>query len=322
MGKKVIRIGTRGSLLALWQADHVTALLRAAHPDHAVERVIIDTKGDRILDQALSAIGDKGLFTKELERALLLDEADIAVHSMKDVPTAPVPGLALAAVPARGPVEDAWVSSKYASFADVPHGATVATGSLRREAQLRNLRPDLTVVDLRGNVQTRLRKLDESGWDGMLLARAGLERLELHDRIAEVLPAARFIPAVGQGALYIQAREGSEAATLVGALNDPGAAAGVRAERRYMAELEGGCQVPMGAHARLDGDTLHIVGFVARRDGTSLVRREASGPASDPEAVGLALADAVRAAGGADILAAERDAVGSGPAFTAPTRNR
>ena len=320
MTDRVIRIGTRGSALALWQADHVAALLRAAHPGLAVERVVIKTTGDRILDVPLSDIGDKGLFTKELERALLRDEADIAVHSMKDVPTEPVPGLALAAVPPRGPVEDAWVSARFGTIDELPQGATVATGSLRREAQLRHLRPDLRVVDVRGNVQTRLGRLDEHGWDGMLLARAGLERLGLGARIAARLPVERFVPAVGQGALYVQAREGSAAAALAAALNDPAAAAAVRAERRFLAELEGGCQVPIGAHARLDGDRLRLVGFVARRDGSALVRRELDGPAADPEAVGLALADAVRAAGGEAILRAERAAAAAGPAFRAPQR--
>jgi hydroxymethylbilane synthase len=318
----VIRIGTRGSALALWQADHVAGLLRAAHPGVQVERVVIKTMGDRILDVPLSDIGDKGLFTKELERALLLDEADLAVHSMKDVPTAPVPGLVLAAVPARGAVEDAWVSARWPRFDDVPAGATIATGSLRREAQLRHLRPDVGVVDIRGNVQTRLAKLDEHQWDGMLLARAGLERLGLHERIAQALPLERFIPAVGQGALYVQAREGSPAAALAAALDVPAVSAAVRAERRFMAELEGGCQVPMGAHARLVGERLHIVGFVARRDGSQLVRRAAEGVVGDPEAAGLALADAIRAAGGAAILEAERAVVGAGAAFTAPARER
>ena len=317
MTEEILRIGTRGSALALWQADHVTALLRAAHPGLAPQRVVIHTKGDQVLDQPLAQIGDKGLFTKELEQALLDESVDLVVHSMKDVPTAAVPGLSLVAVPPRGAPGDAFVSNRVGSLDALPEGATVATGSLRREAQLRHLRPDLQVVDLRGNVPTRLRKLDESDWDGMILAVAGLERLELADRIAERMDVERFVPAVGQGALYLQARTGSRAATLAAALNDATTAAAIRAERRFMAVLEGGCQVPIGAHATsdLDGSVLRMVGFVARRDGTALVRREASGPADQPEAVGQQVADAVIAAGGADILDAERQ---DGPAFTAP----
>lgn len=301
-----IRIGTRGSALALWQADHVTELLSKALPDVAVERTIIRTKGDQLLDKALSAIGDKGLFTKELERALLDDQCDIAVHSMKDVPTYAVPGLTLAAVPARGPVEDAFISSIYDRMEDLPRKATVATGSLRREAQLRHLRPDLKIVGIRGNVPTRLRKLDESSWDGMILATAGLVRLGLADRIQERLPADSFIPAVGQGALYIQAREGSRALELVKKLNDPAVAACVAAERRFMLLLEGGCQVPIGANANVEGDRIKILGFVASRDGTTLVRKEAEGPLAEPTVAGEALAAAIKAEGGAEILAKAR----------------
>ena len=318
-----VRIGTRGSQLALWQADHVAALLAAAHDGLRAERVVIRTRGDRILDRALADIGDKGLFTKELEQSLLEGEVDLVVHSMKDVPTVPVPGLVLAAVPARGAPEDAFVSSRYQRLDDLPDGATVATGSLRREAQLRHRRPDLRICGLRGNVPTRLAKLQAEGWDGVILATAGLERLGLEEHIAERLPVDTFVPAVGQGALYLQARAGSDAALLTDAVNDPAAAATVRAERRFMAELEGGCQVPIGAHARLDADGLRVVGFVARRDGRDLVRREARGPADDPEAVGRALAEKVRAAGGVAILEEERRAnEGSGGAgFAAPTRD-
>ena len=315
--RTTVRIGTRGSALALWQADHVTGLLRAAHPRIEVERVVIHTKGDRILDQPLARIGDRGLFTKELEHALLEGTVDLVVHSMKDVPTETVPGLALAAVPPRGPAGDAFVSPRFARLDDLPPGATVATGSLRREAQLRHARPDLRIVGVRGNVATRLRKLDEHGWDAMILAVAGLERLGLGDRVAERLDLARFVPAVGQGALYLQVREGSRAASIAAAIDDPETAAAVGAERRFMAALQGGCQVPIGAFASARGRTLHIVGFVARRDGSDLVRREATGPSSDPEALGQTLADAVIAAGGAEVLRDERR---EGPAFAPPTR--
>ena len=303
----MIRIATRASALAMWQAKHVAGLLTKLYPDLEVVEVVFSTKGDRVIDKPLADIGDKGLFTKELERALLCGEADLAVHSAKDVPSLEVPGLTLAAIPERGPSCDALVSRHYRRLEDLPHRAVVGTGSLRREALLLSMRPDLRIAPLRGNVPTRLARYDSEGWDAMILAVAGLFRLGQRERVAAELPLETFIPAVGQGALYVQAREGSEAAALLAGLDHPATKAAVLAERRFMARMEGGCQVPIGAYARTDGaGGLSMIGFVSDRGGRFMVRREAAGEERAPEALGDRLADLVIEGGGREALRAAR----------------
>jgi hydroxymethylbilane synthase len=287
-------IGTRGSQLALWQARWVQAQLEG------VEIVIIKTTGDRIRGAALPEAGGKGLFTKEIEEALLAGRADVAVHSLKDLPTEMDPRLALAAIPRREDPRDALAGSTLAGLAA---GARVGTSSLRRAAQLRRLRPDLRLDNIRGNVDTRLRKLDEGQYDAVLLAAAGLRRLGLADRIAEILEPDAMCPAVGQGALAVQCRA-DDVATLrrLAALEDPTARAEVTAERALLAELGGGCRVPIGGSARLEGSTLRLTAVVASPDGARLARVLVEGPASDPGGLGRRAAGELLARGAAEIL--------------------
>jgi len=299
-----IVIATRGSALALWQAHAVEAMLGARFPGLAVRLEVMSTVGDKVLDSPLSMIGDKGLFTKELEGALYDGRAHIAVHSLKDMQTRLPEGLLLASVTERHRPEDVLVAAPGTTLASLPKGATVATGSLRRRAQLLSIRPDLHVVDVRGNVGTRLRKLEENGWDGMILALAGLERLGHADRVAQIIPASQMIPAVGQGALGIEARDDNpELLEMLAALEHRPTRICVEAERALLRHLEGGCQVPIGAHATLDGDRLELRGVIASPDGERVVRDELAGPASDAGALGVALAERLLAAGGAQILA-------------------
>lgn len=287
MLERQIVIGTRGSLLARWQANLVESSLRHHHPGLATRQELIVTQGDRVLDVALSKVGGKGLFTKELDLALESGAIDLAVHSLKDVPTALPPGMTLAAVLPRADWQDAWVGPY--SIADLPKGARVGTGSLRRAVQLRRLRPDVQILDLRGNVDTRLRKLDEGQYDAIILAVAGLRRLERAERIRETLP---FIPAAGQGAIAIQIRENdTELATLLAPLHDEATAVAVRAERAWLARMEGGCQVPMGALATVSGDRLTLRAFAADPDGDGYLETSADGALSDPEALGRSVAE-------------------------------
>jgi hydroxymethylbilane synthase len=298
-----IVIATRGSALALWQANAVAAMLRERFPGLEVRLDVISTTGDRVLDSPLNMIGDKGLFTKELETALHERRADIAVHSLKDMQTRLPDGLLLAAVTERHRPEDALVAPSGTTLATLPEGATVATGSLRRRAQLLGIRPDLNVVDVRGNVGTRLKKLDENGWDGMILALAGLDRLGHADRIAEVIPASVMIPAVGQGALGIEARAGdAEVMELLAAIEHRSTRVCVEAERALLRHLEGGCQVPIGANAVLDRDVLSLNAVIASLDGSRILRDSMSGPAADPVALGTALAERLVEAGGKEML--------------------
>jgi hydroxymethylbilane synthase len=271
-------IGTRGSQLALWQARWVQAQLDGA------EIVTIKTTGDRITAAALPPVGGKGLFTKEIEEALLDGRADVAVHSLKDLPTEMDPRLTLGAVPRREDPRDALVGSPLAGLGS---NARVGTSSLRRAAQLRHLRPDLHLDNILGNVDTRLRKLAEGQYDAILLAAAGLRRLGLADRIAEILEPKVMCPAVGQGALAVQCRA-NDAATLgrLALLEDPAARAEVTAERALLAELGGGCRVPIGGSARLEGSTLHLTAVVASPDGAQVVRVSLDGPVTDPEGLG------------------------------------
>jgi hydroxymethylbilane synthase len=287
-----LRIGTRGSRLALWQAHHVADLLRQLAAPRPLELIEIETIGDRVRDVALSRIGGDGVFTKEIQRALLAGTVDIAVHSLKDLPTAPVAGLTLAAVPPRGPTGDVFVSRQHARFADLPPGATVATSSLRRRAQALHRRPDLRLVDLRGNVETRLRKLTEQGLDAIILAEAGLQRLGLAGHITEVLDPEWMLPAVGQGALGLECRANDRITLeLLHHLDDPLTRSAVLAERAFLRGLGGGCLVPIGAAAVVEGERLSLRGVVLTPDGLQRMAGEKIGPAAAAEAVGQQLAD-------------------------------
>jgi hydroxymethylbilane synthase len=298
-----LRIGTRSSPLALWQANHVAGRLRPLAAPRPVELVHVQTEGDRDQSASLAHIGGRGVFTKEIQRALLDGRVDVAVHSLKDLPTQPVPGLVLAAVPPRGPTGDVLIALRPTQFDDLPHGARVATGSLRRRAQLLHRRPDLRMEDIRGNVETRLRKLREHGYDALILAQAGLERLGLSDVITEMLDPAWMLPAVGQGALGLECRaDDSATRSLLAALDDPATRRAVEAERALLYHLGGGCQVPLGALARVDGDRLVLRGAVLSADGVRQVVGEESGPAEGAAVVGARFADRLRAQGATELL--------------------
>jgi len=261
---------------------------------------IIKTTGDKVLDVALSKAGGKGLFTKELEDALLEGSVDIAVHSLKDMPTEQPAGLILAATPERQDVRDAVVGKP---LAELPMGARVGTSSLRRAAQLRALRPDIQILDIRGNLDTRLRKLDEGQYDAILLAAAGLRRLGWEDRIAELIPVEFMCPAAGQGSLAIEVKEdNTHARSVVETLNHPATHAAVTAERALLASMGGGCQVPIGAHAVVEGSSLHLRAVIASQDGTKLVRGERRGESANADAIGRALGDQLLQSGAAEIL--------------------
>ena len=305
-----IRIATRRSRLARWQTDHVAARLRAAHPGLAVEIVEVATKGDQVRDRALSAIGERGLFTRELERVLLAGEADIAVHSLKDMETTLPAGLELLAVPVRVDPSDALVSRHGVRLAALPAGALVGTSSIRRRAQLLAVRSDLRFDDLRGNVPTRLEKLaaGEGGLDAIVLARAGLERLGFLERVTEVISTEVIVPAVGQGALGIEGPAGDERVrALVAPLEHPETRIAVTAERAFLRRLHGGCQVPAGALARVERDAIVLSGAVAALDGKSLFRDRVVGPATNPEGLGVSLAETLLARG-ADLILAQVEA--------------
>ena len=300
-----IVIATRESRLALWQAEYVRDCLRSQYPGCQVELLGMTTRGDQILDRPLAKVGGKGLFVKELETALLDGQADIAVHSMKDVPMQLPAEFALVAIGEREVPLDAFVSNKYASLDDLPPGAIVGTSSLRREAQLHAAYPYLAVSSLRGNLDTRLRKLDEGQYDAIILAAAGLTRLGLSARIRTVLPAEVSLPAVGQGALGIEARaDRQDVAEWLAFFNHRATAACVRAERAVSRALAGSCEVPLGAYAQVEATGLRLRGFVASPDGQRMARAERQGSASEPEQLGQALADDLRAQGAEAILAA------------------
>jgi hydroxymethylbilane synthase len=303
MPQNLIRIATRKSPLALWQANHVSALLQQAHPGLRVELVGMTTQGDRILDSPLAKVGGKGLFVKELEQGLLEGGADIAVHSMKDVPVELPAGLHLPVVLHREDPRDAFVSNRYARFADLPEGARVGTSSLRRQSQIRERRPDLRIFDLRGNVGSRLAKLDAGEYDAIILASAGLKRLGLEERITEHLDPHDSLPAIGQGAIGIECRsEDPEVNALIAVLDHPDTHARVRAERAMNARLQGGCQVPIAGHAVLEEGRIVLRGLVGRPDGSEVIRGSISGRAEDAEALGIALADDLLGRGAGAIL--------------------
>lgn len=301
----VLRIATRQSPLALWQAHFVADALRAHHPGLQVELVTMVTRGDKILDTPLARIGGKGLFVKELELAMLEGRADLAVHSMKDVPMAFPEGLGLTAICEREDPRDAFVSNHHASLDALPAGAIVGTSSLRRQCQLRRHRPDLVVKDLRGNVNTRLAKLDAGEYDALILASAGLIRLGMAERIRAALDPELLLPAVGQGAVGIECRlDDSRTRALLAPLNHEPTAIRVRAERAMNTRLQGGCQVPIAGYATLDGERIALVGRVGSLDGAELLERRCEGLAADAEALGSGLAEALLAAGAGAILAA------------------
>lgn len=298
-----IRIATRQSALALWQADHVADGLRRLHPELEVELVTMTTQGDRMLDAPLAKIGGKGLFIKELEVALLEDRADIAVHSVKDVPMELPDGFVLPVILAREDPSDAFVSNRFASLAELPEGACVGSSSLRRQCQIRALRPDLEIRDLRGNVNTRLGKLDAGEYDAIILASAGLLRLDMAFRIRSRLSPETSLPAVGQGAVGIECRAGDTGIhELIRCLDDASTHVRVRAERAFNRRLEGGCQVPLAAFAMLEDDGLHLRGLVGAVDGSRILRSEIRGPVDTAEALGIGLAEDLLAQGAGELL--------------------
>lgn len=301
-GKRDLVIGTRGSKLALWQANYIADLLKElAGVDVSIET--IKTTGDKILDAPLAQVGGKGLFVKEIEEALAAGDVDLAVHSMKDMPTELPEGLFIGAMTKRADPRDVLVSKGNVKLADLPAGARIGTSSLRRKAQLARYRPDFVFGDLRGNLDTRLRRIEEGRYEATILAAAGIDRMGWSDRITERIDSGTMISAVGQGAIGIEIRAGDNFVTeLAGRLTDLPTALAVRAERRLMRRLEGGCQVPIGALGTIDDKTLTVAGVVASLDGTEVLRDEASGPASDPEGVGDELADKLLAAGAGRIL--------------------
>lgn len=300
-----LRIATRQSALALWQAEFVKSQLQRFHPDLAVELVPLVSRGDKILDVPLAKIGGKGLFVKELEHALLEGTADIAVHSMKDVPMEFPEGLGLAVICEREDPRDAWVSNKYPSPDSLPGGGVVGTSSLRRQSQLLAARPDLEVTFLRGNVNTRLAKLDAGEYDAIVLAAAGLKRLEMSDRIASYLSVEQSLPAGGQGAIGIECRVDDEATReLLTPLHHPLTAEQLTAERAVVRRLEGGCQVPIGSYAIHRDGELWLRGLVANPEGHEVIRGEISGKPEDADAMGIELAERLLKAGADRILQA------------------
>ena len=302
--RSTIRIATRKSPLALWQAHFVQSRLQQLYPHLQVELLPMSTKGDKILDSPLAKVGGKGLFVKELEQAILAGDADIAVHSMKDVPVEFPERLGLTIICERDDPRDAFVSSRFTSIAELPADSRVGTSSLRRQCQLRAQRPDLQVIDLRGNVNSRLAKLDAGEYDAILLAAAGLKRLGLQERISALLPAELSLPANGQGAVGIECRlDDHELLSLLAPLEHPQTRQRVLAERAMNRALQGGCQVPIGAYAELEGDTLWLRGLVGFPDGSRILRAELRGTASEPEALGQALAEQLLTQGAAELLA-------------------
>jgi hydroxymethylbilane synthase len=298
-----LRIATRKSALALWQAEFVKAQLEHFHPGLVVELVPMSTQGDRILDTPLAKIGGKGLFVKELETAILDGRADIAVHSMKDVPVEFPPGLMLHTICQREDPRDAFVSNRYQRLDDLPAGAVVGTSSLRRQCQLKALRPDLTIRDLRGNVNTRLAKLDAGEYDAIILAAAGLLRLGFADRIQQWLSVEQSLPANGQGAVGIECRtDDVQVHALLAPLEHSATRMAVLAERAMNRALQGGCQVPIGAYAVLEGDHLWLRGLVGQLDGQRILTAECRGPASAFEQLGTGLAQQLIAQGADEIL--------------------
>ncbi|MCD1234301.1 hydroxymethylbilane synthase [Vibrio cholerae] len=303
MTETPIRIATRQSPLALWQANYVKDALMAAHPGLQVELVTMVTRGDVILDTPLAKVGGKGLFVKELEIAMLEGRADLAVHSMKDVPVDFPDGLGLFTICEREDPRDAFVSNTYAKIEDLPSGAIVGTCSLRRQCQLKAARPDLVIKELRGNVGTRLSKLDAGEYDAIILAAAGLKRLELESRIRSFIEPEQSLPAVGQGAVGIECRvDDQRVRALLAPLNHADTADRVRCERAMNLTLQGGCQVPIGSYALLEGNTIWLRALVGEPDGSQIVRGEIRGPRTQAEQLGITLAEQLLSQGAKEIL--------------------
>ncbi|MBS4691913.1 hydroxymethylbilane synthase [Aeromonas veronii] len=304
MAARTLKIATRKSPLALWQANFVKDRLEALHPQLQVELVPMSTQGDKILDTPLAKVGGKGLFVKELETAMLEGRADIAVHSMKDVPVEFPEGLGLHTICEREDPRDAFVSNRFKAIAELPQGAVVGTSSLRRQCQLRAARPDLVIRDLRGNVNTRLAKLDAGEYDAIILAAAGLKRLEMAHRITAFIEPEQSLPANGQGAVGIECRlDDVELHALLAPLEHTETRARVLTERAMNRALQGGCQVPIGAYALVEGEQIWLRGLVGSPDGTQVIRDEIRGPLADGEALGEQLAQRLLAAGADEILA-------------------
>lgn len=304
MADSKLRIATRKSPLALWQANHVRDALMARNPGLDVELFTMSTQGDKILDTPLAKVGGKGLFVKELELGILEGRADLAVHSMKDVPVEFPQGLGLAAILEREDPRDALISNTISNIEALPQGARVGTSSLRRQCQLRARRADLEVLDLRGNVNTRLAKLDNGDYDAILLAAAGVKRMGWEDRITELLPPEQFLPAIGQGAIGIEIRVADDRVNrMVEALNDEQAATRIRAERALNARLQGGCQVPIAGYSEISHGVMVLRALVGRPDGTELVQGVISGKPEDAEELGQVLADDLLSRGAKQILA-------------------
>ncbi|MEE9492780.1 MAG: hydroxymethylbilane synthase [Gammaproteobacteria bacterium] len=300
----VLKIATRSSPLALWQANHVRDALLARHSDLQIELVTMKTQGDKILDTPLAKVGGKGLFVKELETGMLEGRADIAVHSMKDVPIDFPEGLGLAVILPREDPRDAFISNQWSSLADLPQGSSIGTSSLRRQCQLTAMRPDLKILNLRGNVNTRLGKLDNGDYDAIMLAAAGMQRMGWDERITELMQPEHFIPAIGQGAIGIECRnDDSRVLELISDLNDDTTALRLRAERALNAGLNGGCQVPIGGYAELDHGVIVLRGMVGRPDGSEQVDGVISGRPEDAEELGRVLAEDLLSRGAKEILA-------------------
>ena len=313
MPKRKLIIGTRGSELAMWQSNYVAARLEKLFPGLTLEIKIIQTTGDKLLDVPLSNIGDKGLFTRQIESALLNGEIDIAVHSLKDLQTVQPDGLAIGAVLEREVSNDVLISEKYDSIDSLPHGAKVATGSLRRRSQLLHYRPDLKIFDIRGNVPTRLEKFANSDLDAMILAYAGLHRLGLDKHIKQLIPFEIMLPAVGQGAVAVEIRDGDKDTRLVvEKLRHDETHVCVAAERSFLRTLEGGCQVPIGAAARLEDGLIYLEGMAGNLDGTVSLRETTSGPENEAESLGMQLGALLIERGADDLLAQTRAAVDAG----------
>lgn len=303
MSRKVIRVGSRDSVLAMWQTEFVIEQLKKVTDDYDFEILSLKTKGDKILNVSLAKIGDKGLFTRELEAGLLGGEVDFAVHSMKDMPTTLPEGLQLSSVLTRHDPSDALISDRYQSFAQLPQGAKVGTSSLRRKAQLLHARPDLDIHDIRGNLQTRMRKMREEQFDGIILATAGVERLGWHDQIREKLSYDLCLPAVSQGVICVETCSNDpEIIQLVRLINDENTQACVAAERALLQTLEGGCQIPIGAYAEINDGSLRLQGLIGSLDGKTIIRDEISGAIADGAMLGQQLARQLSAAGGQAIL--------------------
>ncbi|WP_169754291.1 hydroxymethylbilane synthase [Campylobacter curvus] len=301
---KILKIATRKSALALWQSEHIKARLMAQHAGLQVELVGMKTKGDVILDTPLAKIGGKGLFTKELEDSMLSGQTHIAVHSLKDVPVAFPDGLVLAAICSREDVRDAMISERYAKFDDLPQGAKVGTTSLRRKMQLLRMRPDLNIISLRGNVQTRLRKLREGEFDAIILAMAGINRLNLADEVAHIYPfdIKQMTPAMGQGALGVEAVDDAQILEKIKFLNDERSVIETRVERDFVTLLEGGCQVPIGINARLASEEIEINAIVGLPDGSEVITENLTAKKSEFESVGKELAREFIARGAKELL--------------------